>query len=128
MATTNLNLEEIILDDRLKKEFIEKFNLNMQKIDEKYGELQESLLKQTGKSTLAEAIDYVQDLANMVSSLKNVGTATASQILSGKSAMVKGTVITGNIPSLGAQTITPRNSKQNNCIRQIFEWYTNNKR
>lgn len=112
MPTTNLGLKEIILDDRLKNEFIEKLNFNMQKVDEKYGELKASLLKQTNKNTLAEAIDYVQDLADKISSLKAVGTATASQILAGKSAMVKGTVITGSIPSLGAQTITPSTSNK----------------
>ena len=37
-------------------------------------------------------------------------TATASQILSGYTAYVKGKKITGNIPSQGAQTITPGTS------------------
>ena len=40
------------------------------------------------------------------------GTATASQILSGKIAYVKGQKITGNIPSLGATTYTPKTSNQ----------------
>ena len=81
------------------------------KLDEKYIELKNSILEQTHKNTLAEAIDYIQDLANINSNLKTVGNATASQILLGKSAMVKGTVITGTIPSQSAQTITPRNSE-----------------
>ena len=76
-------------------------------LDEKYGELKNALLEQTGKATLAEAINYVQSLANQIAFFNSSGDATASQILSGKKAVVKGNVITGTIPSQGAQTITP---------------------
>lgn len=86
---------------------LEKMNSNMQKVDNKYGELKNALLEQTGKSTLEEAIAYVQTLANQITFLNSSGDATASQILSGKTAVVKGNVITGTIPSQGAQTITP---------------------
>lgn len=109
MSTTNVNLEEIDLDDTLNGTMLQKINSNMQKIDDKYGELKNALLEQTGKETLAEAISYVQTLANQISFLKSSGDATASQILSGKKAVVKGNVITGTIPLQEAQTITPRN-------------------
>ena len=111
MTTTNLNLEKIVLEDTISGTLLEKTNNNMQKIDNKYGELKIALLEQTGKETLAEAIAYVQTLANQISFLNSSGDATASQILSGKQAVVKGNVITGTIPSQGAQTITPRNNK-----------------
>lgn len=111
MSTTNVKLEKIVLDDTLNGTMLEKINSNMQKIDDKYGELKNALLEQTEKETLVEAISYVQTLANQISFLKSSGDATASQILSGKKAVVKGNVITGTIPSQGAQTITPRNIK-----------------
>ena len=110
MSTINLSLEEIKLDDTINGTMLEKMNNNMQKIDEKYGELKKSLLKQTGKETLEDAIAYIQNLASQVEHLNSTGDATASQILSGKKAVVKGQVITGTIPSQGAQTITPRNN------------------
>ena len=111
MSTTNVKLEKIVLDDTLNGTMLEKINSNMQKIDDKYGELKNALLEQTEKETLVEAISYVQTLANQISFLKSSGDATASQILSGKKAVVKGNVITGTIPSQGAQTITPRSIK-----------------
>lgn len=110
MGTTNLKLEEINLDDTLNGTMLEKMNSNMQKVDDKYGELKNALLKQTGKETLAEAIAYVQTLANHIEFLNLSGDAVASNILSEKKAVVKGQVITGTIPSQGAQTITPRNN------------------
>lgn len=127
MNTANLNLEKIILEDTINSTMLEKTNNNMQKLDVKYGELKNALLEQTGKSTLAEAIAYVQTLANHIAFLNSSGNAIPSQILAGKEAVVKGVVITGTIPSLGAQTITPRNIKQNNIFRQISKRYTNNK-
>lgn len=39
-------------------------------------------------------------------------TATASQMLSGATAYVNGTLVTGNIPSKSAQTYTPTTSDQ----------------
>ena len=111
MSTTNLELEEINLNDTINGTMLKKINSNMKKIDEKYGELKNSLLKQTGKETIEEAIGYVQNLASIIEHLNSTGDAVASNILSGKTAVVKGQVITGTIPSQGAQTITPRNSK-----------------
>lgn len=111
MSTTNVKLEKIVLDDTLNGTMLEKINSNMQKIDDKYGELKNALLEQTDKTTLAEAIAYIQTLANHVDFLNSSGDASTSHILSGKKAVVKGQVITGAIPSQSAQTITPRNSQ-----------------
>lgn len=111
MSTTNLNLEKIVLDDTINGTMLEKTNNNMQKLDVKYGELKNALLEQTGKNTLEEAIAYVQTLANHIEFLNSSGNAVASNILSGKKAVVKGQVITGTIPSQSAQTITPRNNQ-----------------
>lgn len=107
MATTNMNLDEIVSTDKISSDFLQKINSNMQKIDTKYGELKNALLQQTGKNTLAEAIAYIQTLADTLLSYENAGNATASQILAGASAIVKGTLVTGTIPSQPAQTITP---------------------
>ncbi len=112
MSTPNLELEEIVLDDTLNGIMLNKINSNMEKVDDKYGELKKALLEQTGKETLEEAIAYVQTLANHVEFLNSSGDAVASNILSGKKAVVKGQVITGTIPSQGAQTITPSTVNQ----------------
>ena len=107
MSATNLNLEKIVLDDTLNGTMIEKINNNMDILDVKYGELKNALLQQTGKQTLAEAIDFVDDISNENSQLKQIGNATASQILKGKTALVQGQIITGVIQNQGAQTIIP---------------------
>lgn len=64
MSTANLELEEINLDDTINGTMLEKINGNMQKVDNKYGELKKALLEQTGKDTLEEAIAFVQSLAD----------------------------------------------------------------
>lgn len=107
MSTVNLGLEEIVLEDTLNGTMLEKTNNNMQKIDAKYGELKNALLQQTGKQTLTEAIDFVGDISNENSQLKQIGNATASQILKGKTALVQGQTITGVIQNQEAQTIIP---------------------
>lgn len=112
MSTTNLKLEEIVLDDTLNGTMLEKINKNMKKLDNKYGELKNALLAQTNKETLEEAIAYVQILANHVEFLNSNGDATASEILSGKTAVVKGQVVKGTIPFQDAQTITPSTVNQ----------------
>lgn len=117
MSSENLGLENIVLDDTINGTMLQKINTNMRKVEEKYGELEMALLEQTGKETLEDAIAYVQILANDLDFLNSSGIATASDILSGKTAVVRGEIVTGTIPNQPAQTITPRNSKQNNCIR-----------
>lgn len=110
MNTRNLDLEEITLNDTIHDTMLKKINNNIQKIDVKYGELKNTLLKQTGKETIEEAIAYVQALADKMDFLNTSGNAVSSQILSGKTAVVKGKVITGTIPSQASQTITPSTS------------------
>lgn len=112
MSTTNLKLEEIDLDDTINGTMLEKINKNMKRLDNKYGELKKALLEQTGKETLEEAISYVQTLANHVEFLNSSGDAVESNILSGKTAVVKGKVVKGTIPSQDAQTITPSTLNQ----------------
>lgn len=125
MNTPNIGLEMIVLDDTLNKSMINKINNNMKKLDNKYGELKESLLAQTRKETLEEAIAYIQTLADRIAELEATGTASASSILAGKTAVIKGQVITGNIPSVGAQNFTPRNNKSNNKCWTLFKWHSN---
>ena len=81
MSTPNIDLEMLVLDDTLNKSMINKLNTNMQKLDNKYGELKESLLEQTRKETLKEAIAYIQTLADRIAELEATGTASASTIL-----------------------------------------------
>ena len=125
MSTPNIDLEMLVLDDTLNKSMINKLNTNMQKLDNKYGELKESLLEQTRKETLKEAIAYIQTLADRIAELEATGTASASTILAGKTAVIKGQVITGNIPSVGVQSFIPRNYKSNNKCWTIFKWQSN---
>lgn len=112
MSTTNLKLEKINLNDTINGTMLQKMNNNMQKIDDKYGEFKKTLLEQTGKATLEEVIAYIQNLASQVEHFNSTGDATASQILSGKKAVVKGQVVVGTMPSQGAQTIMPSTSNQ----------------
>ncbi len=126
MSSKNLRLENIVLDDTINGTMLQKINTNMKKIEEKYGELEMALLEQTGKETLEDAIAYIQILANDLDFLNSSGTATASNILVNKTAVVRGKIVTGTIPSQPAQTITPRKSKSNYFSRLVFEWCTNN--
>ncbi len=63
MSTTNLNLEEIMLDDGLRDALLVKINNNMQILDEKYGELKKGILEKTGLNTLSDAIKYYDEFA-----------------------------------------------------------------
>ena len=102
MSTTNLQLETIELTDNMQSNLLNKMNNNFKKIDEAYKVLKEGLLNQTGKETISEAIDYVDDLANeradLISELEEItslGNATETDIVSGKTAVVKGVEIIG---------------------------------
>ena len=115
--TPNLDLEEISLDDNVKTTFINKLNNNQNKIDTKYGYLVDNLLENTKKDTLVEAIEEVNNLVvtisnleeevdslnNTIDSLNNIGDAEASEIKSGKKALVQGVEVTGTLLS---QSIT----------------------
>lgn len=50
----------------------------------------------------------------------SAGDATASQILSGKKAYVQGSLVTGDIPSKGAETFTPGTSNQTISAEQYL--------
>jgi hypothetical protein len=56
------------------------------------------------------AQDFTVNANNLASQTQ--GTATASHILNGQTAWVNGSRITGNIASIGGQTISPGNSQQ----------------
>ena len=64
MGTPNLDLQTIEMSDNLKTDFVRKINSNMQIIDEKYGYLKNQLLTKTGKTTIEEAIAYIDVLIN----------------------------------------------------------------
>ena len=81
MNTSNIGLEMIVLDDTLNKSMINKINNNMKKLDNKYGELKESLLAQTRKETLEEAIAYIQTLADRIAELEATGTAAFTVVV-----------------------------------------------
>lgn len=104
--TPNLDLEEISLDDNVKTTFINKLNSNQEKIDTNYGYLVDNLLENTRKDTLVEAIEEVNNLAGTISnleeevdSLNSIGNAEASDIKSGKKALVQGVEVTGTLLS-----------------------------
>lgn len=78
MATKNLGLENISVDDKIRESMLVKMNGNMEKIDYAYGQLKEHLLEKTKKATLAEAIDYIDMLVNAQD-----GTITADKVFNG---------------------------------------------
>ncbi len=67
-------------------------------------------------TTVNEALDdlytKVNDKQTEIDRINGIGNATANHILNGKTALVKGQTITGNIPSKGAATYTPSTSNQ----------------
>lgn len=100
--TTNLNLEELTVNDNLKTTFVNKLNSNQNKIDTVYGTLRDNLLDNTGKDNLTEAIEYVvgmagqvQELTEDITELNSIGNANASEIFNGKTALVRGETVTG---------------------------------
>lgn len=90
LSTANLDLEEIVLEDTINGSMLQKINNNMQKIDTKYGELKQDILIKTNKATLEEAIDSLEDLYDISNA-----TATADDILKGKTAYINGGLVTG---------------------------------
>ena len=100
MSLNNLNLEEVTLDDTINSTMLEKLNRNMKKIDEKYGELKNGLLVQTGKETLEEAIAYVNTISQELKYIKGLGNATTNDILPNKTALVQGQLISGTLEAI----------------------------
>lgn len=78
MATPNLGLETIQLTDNMKTSLLGKMNDNLNKIDNAYKVLKDNLLDKTGKSTLAEAIEYTSKLTDA-----GDGTITSDKVFSG---------------------------------------------
>ena len=117
--TTNLQLEEIELNDNIKTTFIRKLNDNQAKIDSAYGYLKDNLIQATGEHDLASAVeDYKNDFANIVGAyqervqeLESIGTASASDIKNGKTALVQGQTITGT--AFGTTTTATTNDIMN---------------
>lgn len=102
MSTTNLGLDTIETTDSIQNAFLTKMNSNMQKLDNAYGLLKTKLLDVTDKSDINEAIDsfntmvtQVASLTTEVNTLTSVGTASASDMLNGKTALVQGQTVTG---------------------------------
>lgn len=94
--TTNLNLEELSINDNLKTTFINKLNNNQTKIDNAYGQLKQSLLDSTGETTLVGAIEeYNNEFQNIVGQYTSVGDASESDIMLGKTALVQGVEVVG---------------------------------
>ena len=116
MATPNLNLQEITLDDKLRTDFINKINNNMEIIDTKYSELKNGVLEKTGKGTLEESIAFISELKKANDSYEAFGNATSSDILVGKTALVKGKEVTGqlNVNVCYVSSSEPSNGTGNN--------------
>ena len=142
MATPNLNLETIELTDNMRSSLLEKMNNNFAKIDSAYETLKSSLLEKTRKTTLSEAIDYIDQLVNANdatatadkifngytaykgtekitgTALATATTAAASQILNGlKMYNNSGTLVTGTMINNGGVSVTATGSTSNNDYR-----------
>lgn len=90
MATPKLNLEEILLTDKLNSDFINKINGNMQKIDEQYGVLVDEILVRTDRETFEEALNSLDGMYKT-----DLATATAEDIVEGKTAFIGSGKVTG---------------------------------
>lgn len=124
MSTTNLGLDTIETTDSIQNAFLTKMNSNMQKLDNAYGLLKTKLLDVTDKSDINEAIDSFNTMVTQVASLttevntlteenntlKSVGTASASDMLNGKTALVQGQTVTGTMANKAGTSSTANGS------------------
>ena len=70
------------------------------------------VLYSNSNSTVTTVEGALNELYAGVEHLKSIGTASASDILSGKTALIQGNEVTGTIASLAATTYTPSTSNQ----------------
>lgn len=92
MATPNLNLQEIELTDNLRTDFVNKINNNMSILDERYGQLVEGLLERTNQTNIEDALNSLDGLYDVSNA-----TATAEDIVKGKTAYINGGLTTGTL-------------------------------
>lgn len=71
-------------------------------------------------STATTVNDALDDLYTKVDYINSIGDATAGNILSGKTAYVKGQTVTGTIPSKAATTYTPNTKDQTIAASQYL--------
>ena len=70
------------------------------------------VLYSNNSSSVTTVEGALNELYAGVEHLKSIGTASASDILSGKTALIQGNEVTGTIASLAAKTYTPGTSNQ----------------
>lgn len=105
MSTTNLGLDTISTTDSIQNAFLTKMNSNMQKLDNAYGLLKTKILDVTEENNLNDAINTFNTMGQQVTNLKSIGNATASDIVYGKTALVQGNTITGNLKKPEIKTV-----------------------
>ena len=106
MSTTNLGLDTIETTDSIQNAFLTKMNSNMQKLDNAYGFLKAKILNVTEENNLNDAINTFNTMGQQITNLKSIGNATASDIVYGKTALVQGNIITGNLKKPEIKTVT----------------------
>ena len=106
MSTINLGLDMIQTTDSIQNAFLTKMNSNMQKLDAAYGLLKTKILDVTEEDNLNDAINTFNAMGQQITNLKSIGNASASDIFHGKTALVRGNVITGSLKKPEIKTVT----------------------
>lgn len=115
MATTpNLGLETIEPNDKANSSMLEKMNDNFSKIDTAYKELGDNLMAKTGKETIAEAIESIDDIV-----VTEDGTITADKVFNGyvgyaKNERIVGTALATETNGEASNLLTGRTLYDNN--------------